>query len=97
MVVFSCLFWRLATDGQTTAAILALITLVVSVAVSHVRAEAEAAKVVLTEAGKGHQHQRTWVALVRDVAPARHAGHGKPRCARHHRARRCTRRAHKHS
>jgi nitrite reductase/ring-hydroxylating ferredoxin subunit len=39
----------LAADGQTTAAILALITLVVSVAVSHVRAEAEAAKVALTE------------------------------------------------
>jgi CDP-diacylglycerol--glycerol-3-phosphate 3-phosphatidyltransferase len=49
MVVFACLFWRLAADGQTTAATLALITLVVSVAVSHVRAEAEAAKVVLTE------------------------------------------------
>jgi phosphatidylglycerophosphate synthase len=49
MVLFSCLFWRLAADGQTVAAVLALITLVVSVAVSHVRAEAEAAKVVLTE------------------------------------------------
>ena len=49
MVLFSCLFWRLAADGQTFAAVLALITLVVSVAVSHVRAEAEAAKVVLTE------------------------------------------------
>ena len=49
MVLFSCLFWRLAADGQTLATVLALITLVVSVAVSHVRAEAEAAKVVLTE------------------------------------------------
>jgi CDP-diacylglycerol--glycerol-3-phosphate 3-phosphatidyltransferase len=49
MVLFSCLFWRLAADGQTVAAVLALVTLVVSVAVSHVRAEAEAAKVVLTE------------------------------------------------
>jgi len=49
MVLFSCLFWRLAADGQTVAAFLALVTLVVSVAVSHVRAEAEAAKVVLTE------------------------------------------------
>jgi CDP-diacylglycerol---glycerol-3-phosphate 3-phosphatidyltransferase len=49
MVLFSCLFWRLAGDGHTTAAVLALMTLVVSVAVSHVRAEAEAAKVVLTE------------------------------------------------
>jgi hypothetical protein len=27
-------------------------------------------KVVLTEAGKGHQHQRTWVTLVRDLARA---------------------------
>jgi CDP-diacylglycerol--glycerol-3-phosphate 3-phosphatidyltransferase len=49
MILFSCLFWELATTGQTTAAVLALITLVVSVAVSQVRAEAEAAKVVLTE------------------------------------------------
>jgi phosphatidylglycerophosphate synthase len=49
MILFSCLFWQLATSGQTTAAVLALITLVVSVAVSQVRAEAEAAKVVLTE------------------------------------------------
>jgi len=49
MILFSCLFWRFATTGQTTEAILSLITLVVSVGVSHVRAEAEAAKVVLTE------------------------------------------------
>jgi CDP-diacylglycerol--glycerol-3-phosphate 3-phosphatidyltransferase len=49
MILCSCLFWQLAGDGETTAAMLALITLVVSVAVSHVRAEAEAAKVVLTE------------------------------------------------
>jgi CDP-diacylglycerol--glycerol-3-phosphate 3-phosphatidyltransferase len=49
MILCSCLFWRLAADGQTTAAVLALTTLVVSIAVSHVRAEAEAAKVVLTE------------------------------------------------
>jgi CDP-diacylglycerol---glycerol-3-phosphate 3-phosphatidyltransferase len=49
MILCSCLFWRLAADGQTAAAVLALITLVVSIAVSHVRAEAEAAKVVLTE------------------------------------------------
>lgn len=49
MILFSCLFWELASAGQDVAAVLALITLVVSVAVSHVRAEAEAAKVVLTE------------------------------------------------
>jgi CDP-diacylglycerol--glycerol-3-phosphate 3-phosphatidyltransferase len=49
MILFSCLFWRFATTGETTQAVLALITLVVSVGVSHVRAEAEAAKVALTE------------------------------------------------
>jgi CDP-diacylglycerol--glycerol-3-phosphate 3-phosphatidyltransferase len=49
MILFSCLFWYLADTGQELAATLALITLVVSLAVSHVRAEAEAAKVVLTE------------------------------------------------
>jgi CDP-diacylglycerol--glycerol-3-phosphate 3-phosphatidyltransferase len=49
MILFSCLFWELASTGEEAAAVLALITLVVSVAVSHVRAEAEAAKVVLTE------------------------------------------------
>jgi phosphatidylglycerophosphate synthase len=49
MILFSCLFWAFATTGETTEAVLALITLVVSVGVSHVRAEAEAAKVVLTE------------------------------------------------
>jgi hypothetical protein len=32
---------------------------------------ANGATVVLTAAGKGHQHQRTWVALVRDVKPPR--------------------------
>jgi CDP-diacylglycerol--glycerol-3-phosphate 3-phosphatidyltransferase len=49
MILFSCLFWRFATTGQTLEAVLSLVTLVVSVGVSHVRAEAEAAKVVLTE------------------------------------------------
>lgn len=49
MILFGCLFWRLASTGQEFAAALALVTLVVSVAVSQVRAEAEAATVVLTE------------------------------------------------
>jgi CDP-diacylglycerol--glycerol-3-phosphate 3-phosphatidyltransferase len=49
MILFGCLYWYLAGHGQEVAATLALITLVVSLAVSHVRAEAEAAKVVLTE------------------------------------------------
>jgi CDP-diacylglycerol---glycerol-3-phosphate 3-phosphatidyltransferase len=49
MILFGCLYWYLAGHGEELAATLALITLVVSLAVSHVRAEAEAAKVVLTE------------------------------------------------
>ena len=49
MILFSCLFWRLAADGQTLEAALALMTLVVSLGVSHVRAEAEAAGVTLSE------------------------------------------------
>ena len=49
MILFGCLFWYLAGQGEEFAASLALVTLVVSLAVSHVRAEAEAAKVVLTE------------------------------------------------
>jgi len=49
MILFSCLYWRLADTGQDVAAVLALVTLVVSLGVSHVRAEAEAVNVVLTE------------------------------------------------
>jgi CDP-diacylglycerol--glycerol-3-phosphate 3-phosphatidyltransferase len=49
MVLFACLFWALAADGERVSASLALVTLVVSLAVSHVRAEAEAAGVELTE------------------------------------------------
>lgn len=49
MVLFSCLFWNLASAGETLAAALALVTLVVSLSVSYVRAEAEAAGVRLSE------------------------------------------------
>jgi CDP-diacylglycerol--glycerol-3-phosphate 3-phosphatidyltransferase len=49
MILFSCLFWDLASAGETVAAAFALVTLVVSLSVSHVRAEAEAAGVKLTE------------------------------------------------
>lgn len=62
MILFSCLFWRLESTGETVAAVLALVTLVVSIAVSHVRAEAEAAQVVLTE-GLFQRLERT-IALV---------------------------------
>lgn len=49
MILFSCLFWSLASAGETLEAALALVTLVVSLSVSYVRAEAEAAGVRLTE------------------------------------------------
>ena len=48
-ILFSCLFWALASKDQVLEASLALITLVVSLSVSHVRAEAEAVGVALTE------------------------------------------------
>jgi CDP-diacylglycerol--glycerol-3-phosphate 3-phosphatidyltransferase len=49
MVLFACLFWNLAAHGDRVLAALALVTLIVSLSVSHVRAEAEAAGVALTE------------------------------------------------
>jgi len=49
MILFSTLFWVLAERGDTTYAALALVTLVVSLLVSHIRAEAEAAGLSLTE------------------------------------------------
>jgi CDP-diacylglycerol--glycerol-3-phosphate 3-phosphatidyltransferase len=48
-IVFACLFWALADDGRTLDAALALFTLVVSLSVSHIRAEAEAVGLLLTE------------------------------------------------
>jgi CDP-diacylglycerol---glycerol-3-phosphate 3-phosphatidyltransferase len=49
MILFSCLFWNLAEQGETAQAALALITLIVSLGVSQVRAEAEAVGISLTE------------------------------------------------
>jgi CDP-diacylglycerol--glycerol-3-phosphate 3-phosphatidyltransferase len=48
-VIFSCLFWSLAGQGLDLEAALALVTLVVTLLVSHLRAEAEAAGLSLTE------------------------------------------------
>lgn len=48
-ILFACLFWAFAERGETLEALLALITLVVSLGVSYVRAEAEAAGVKLSE------------------------------------------------
>jgi CDP-diacylglycerol--glycerol-3-phosphate 3-phosphatidyltransferase len=49
MVLFSCLFWNLAAQGETVQAALALLTLVVSLGVSQIRAEAGAVGVELSE------------------------------------------------
>jgi phosphatidylglycerophosphate synthase len=49
MILFSCLFWNLAAKGETLQAALALVTLIVSLSVSHIRAEAEAVGVTLSE------------------------------------------------
>ena len=49
VILFGCLFWSPAGQGLRLEAALALITLVIALCVSHVRAEAEAAGVELTE------------------------------------------------
>jgi phosphatidylglycerophosphate synthase len=49
MILFSCLFWNLAAKGETLEAGLALLTLIVSLSVSQIRAEAEAVGVKLSE------------------------------------------------
>ena len=49
MILFSCLFWNLASQGEPLQAVLALLTLIVSLGVSQIRAEAEAVGIELTE------------------------------------------------
>jgi CDP-diacylglycerol---glycerol-3-phosphate 3-phosphatidyltransferase len=49
VILFGCLFWSLAGQDLRLEAALALLTLVIALCVSHVRAEAEAAGVRLTE------------------------------------------------
>jgi CDP-diacylglycerol--glycerol-3-phosphate 3-phosphatidyltransferase len=49
VILFGCLFWALEGQGLRLEAALALGTLVIALGVSHVRAEAEAAGVELTE------------------------------------------------
>lgn len=49
MILFGCLYWMLSGQGQELEAALALVTLVISLTVSHIRAEAEAVGVSLSE------------------------------------------------
>ncbi|MFN8233549.1 MAG: CDP-alcohol phosphatidyltransferase family protein [Actinomycetota bacterium] len=61
-ILFSCLFWSLAASGDRFEAALALATLVISLAVSHTRAEAEAVGVSLTEGS--FQRLERFIALI---------------------------------
>lgn len=49
LILFGCLYWSLAGQGRRLEAGLALATMVVALSVSHIRAEAEAAGVSLSE------------------------------------------------
>jgi CDP-diacylglycerol---glycerol-3-phosphate 3-phosphatidyltransferase len=49
VILFGCLYWSLAGQGERLEAGLALATLVIALMVSHIRAEAEAAGVSLSE------------------------------------------------
>lgn len=49
VILFGCLYWSLAGQGLRLEAALSLLTLVIALSVSHVRAEAEAAGTELTE------------------------------------------------
>lgn len=61
-ILFSCLYWSLAAQGRRLDAGLALATLVITLVVSHIRAEAEAAGVSLSEGF--FQRLERYVALV---------------------------------
>lgn len=49
VILFGCLYWSLAGQGERLQAGLALATMVIALSVSHIRAEAEAAGVSLSE------------------------------------------------
>jgi CDP-diacylglycerol--glycerol-3-phosphate 3-phosphatidyltransferase len=49
LILFGCLYWSLAGQGERLEAGLALATMVIALSVSHIRAEAEAAGVALSE------------------------------------------------
>lgn len=49
MILFGCTFWMLSGQGQRLEAALALATLVISLLVSHIRAEAESIGISLSE------------------------------------------------
>jgi len=66
MILFACLYWDEAGQGHALEAGLALVTLAVALAVSHIRAEAEAAGVPMTEGF--FQRLERYVALILGLA-----------------------------
>ncbi len=66
MIMFSCLFWALASDGEVAQALLALVALVLSLSVSHIRAEGEAIGVEMTEGF--FQRLERFIALILGLA-----------------------------
>ena len=69
MILFSCLVWNLAAYGQRTQAALALLTLIVSLGVSQIRAEAEAVGIELTE-GLFQRLERMLALMIGLLVPA---------------------------
>lgn len=68
-IVLTCLFWAFADRGDDLEAALALVTLIVSLGVSYVRAEAEAAGVKLTE-GLFQRLERILALMIGLLVPA---------------------------
>jgi CDP-diacylglycerol--glycerol-3-phosphate 3-phosphatidyltransferase len=68
VIVFGCLFWSLAGQGRHASAALALGAMVASFMVSHLRAEAEAVGVTLTE-GIVQRLERYMLLLVGLILP----------------------------
>ncbi len=68
VIVFGCLFWSLAGQGDRTTALLTLVALVASFLVSFVRAEAEALGLTLTE-GLVQRLERYVALMIGLIAP----------------------------
>jgi CDP-diacylglycerol--glycerol-3-phosphate 3-phosphatidyltransferase len=68
LIVFGCLFWTLARQGDETAAALALSSLLVALMVSYVRAEAEAIGLSMTE-GLMQRLERYVLLMIGLIAP----------------------------
>jgi len=68
MILFGCLFWALDGQGRTVAAALALTSLIVSLLVSSIRAEAESEGLTLSE-GLMQRLERYVALMIGLIAP----------------------------